>query len=237
MGIKVSRLLGGIRAYRRWVTHILEHPPSVPQCIVISGYTGTGKTQILRRLFEKGYPVLDLEQMAQHRGSIFGHIHLNPHNQKTFDALLVEHLIDHQHAPYIIIEAESRRIGKVLMPEFLCHAKQQGYVIHMDMPIEQRVHYILEDYRPTENHEAYIQAISHIKKRIQPSVATQILDSIHQQSYETAVQLLLEHYYDPRYHHASWKYQDDPIYCQVANADDAIEQIEQLISQRFPINQ
>src|SRR5699024_6051372 len=90
MGINANRLTDGIRRYRRWVVDYLKNTSFPPDIIVLNGFTGTGKTEILIRLKEQGYPVLDLEGMANHRGSIFGQVGKNPSNQKRFDSLLSE---------------------------------------------------------------------------------------------------------------------------------------------------
>lgn len=74
MGIEANRLSGGIRAYREWTVDLLNHFDLKPKLLVLNGYTGNGKTILLERLAAKGYPVIDLEKIAGHRGSIFGHI-------------------------------------------------------------------------------------------------------------------------------------------------------------------
>src|SRR5690606_11198772 len=103
MDIHAYRIAGGYRAYRQWVVQQLEEL-TLPEAIVIHGNTGSGKTALLRRLKEKGYPVLDLEGMAGHRGSIFGQIGLRAHNQKTFDSLLVDELLRYRESPYVLLE-------------------------------------------------------------------------------------------------------------------------------------
>lgn len=105
MGVKCYRLKGGYRAYRNWVVEQLESFEVKPKCVVVNGLTGSGKTKILQALSEEGYPVLDLEEMAKHRGSVFGHIGLKPNNQKTFETELVNKLIQHNEAPYVLMEA------------------------------------------------------------------------------------------------------------------------------------
>lgn len=107
MGVDVNRLTGGIRTYRQWVVKSLEDYEFKPELLVLNGYTGSGKTVILNQLKEEGYPVIDLEQMAGHRGSVFGQIGLNPSNQKKFDSLLITELRKLKDSPYILIEGES----------------------------------------------------------------------------------------------------------------------------------
>lgn len=119
-GLEAIRLAGGYKAYRQF---ILERLPSlIPnQAIVLHGMTGTGKTELLQKLKKKGYPVLDLEEMAGHRGSLFGEMGIEKegNNQKTFDSLLYEGLKEIKGSAFFIIEAESQRIGKARQPEKL----------------------------------------------------------------------------------------------------------------------
>src|SRR5699024_9912606 len=119
MGIKVNRLSGGIRSYRQWIVKNLEEASFPPELYVLDGFTGTGKTWLLQQLDKKGFPCINLELMAGHRGSIFGQIGLEPNKQKKFDTLLVTDMKHYQHEPFVFVEGESKRIGKVRIPEFL----------------------------------------------------------------------------------------------------------------------
>ena len=127
MGIHTTRLSGGIRSYRQWIVHELEQENFPPNFIVLNGFTGSGKTEILKRLANNGFPVIDFEHIAGHRGSIFGQIGLEPSNQKKFDSLLVRELQRFKSEPYVFIEGESRRIGKVSLPQFIYEKKKMGY--------------------------------------------------------------------------------------------------------------
>lgn len=206
MGIHVYRLDGGYRAYRRWVVETLDAMEFSPEIYVLHGYTGTGKTEILRTLKEKGYPVIDLEGLAGHRGSIFGKIGLKSHNQKTFDALLLEELLRYRHEPYILLEAESKRIGKVVLPEFLIEKKEKGTHILLQAPTDLRVKTIIKDYRPAEHAEQSLQAFKQIKSRIHTPIAQEIESCLLSGDYERVVELLLTYYYDPRYAHTASSY-------------------------------
>lgn len=229
MGISAYRLNGGYRAYRKWVVESLDSYRLKPSVIVINGYTGTGKTKILRILSKKGYPVLDLEGLAQHRGSIFGQIGLKPNNQKTFDALLLERLAEVNDAPYVLIEAESPRIGKVVLPNFLIRAKEAGVQLFLEMPVSERVRYILEDYQPTTHHEECLTAFSRIKPRIHTPAAKAIEHDLQNGRYDFAVAALLAYYYDPRYEHAMQEYDGERIRLKVSHAEEAVHEIVRLL--------
>ncbi|MRG87326.1 tRNA 2-selenouridine(34) synthase MnmH [Salinibacillus xinjiangensis] len=201
-GVPVYRLEGGFRSYRDWVLNTLDTIEFKPRAIVLNGFTGTGKTKILHQLKSEGYPVLDLEGMANHRGSIFGQIGRVPHNQKKFNSLLVHELLQYQNGDYMLIEGESKRVGKAVIPDFLLDKKDQGIQFFIELPKSERVKIILEDYQPWDHQEESIEAFRKIKKRIHTPVAKEIEQSLENGAYARAVELLLEYYYDPRYQHS-----------------------------------
>ncbi|MBD8067372.1 tRNA 2-selenouridine(34) synthase MnmH [Bacillus sp. PS06] len=229
MGIKVYRLLGGLNAYRRWVVDSLNSFQINPKAFVINGLTGTGKTAILKALHSKGYPVIDLEGLASHRGSIFGQVGLEPRNQKMFDALLLKELVRTEQSKYVLFEAESKRIGKVALPDFLLKKKQQGQQLFIELPMEERVKHILEEYEPGLHQQEYIDAFQKIKNRIHTPIAKQIEEDLLSRDYPQAIRLLLEYYYDPRYQHTSLSYPEENIKTikarTIEEATDLIEDI------------
>lgn len=223
MGLNVNRLLGGIRSYRQWVQEQLEHYELHIPCYVLAGHTGTGKTELLHRLHKDGYPVLDLEGLAGHRGSIFGHIGQQPRNQKMFDALLLDRLtvLQQKRVSYLILEGESRRLGKVVLPGFLMEAKQKGSVLQVHLPLEERVRNLLKDYDPREHTQDILAAYQLITRRLHTPIAQQIAASLQAEEYEQAIALMLEHYYDPKYEHAGLMYEQTPLDIYAVNVDEA----------------
>lgn len=235
MDIHVYRLIGGFKAYRKWVLEELESFDFKPAPFVIHGNTGTGKTNLLLRLKDKGYPVLDLEGMAGHRGSIFGQIGLQANNQKTFDSLLVEELLAVEHSPYVLFEAESMRIGKVVMPQFMARTKETATQIWIQLPMEARVQQIIEDYRPELYKDQCIAAFQGIKSKIHIPVAAEIEQALLGNRFEEAVALLLEYYYDPKYSYTSTQYENvDKVTVSVNNLDEAEAEIISLLTSRYP---
>lgn len=229
MGIRIHRLTGGFRTYRKWVVDTLEKMDFKPQVCVISGNTGAGKTAILRRLQEDGYPVLDLEALAGHRGSIFGHVGLRSNNQKTFEALLVTNLLKLKDSPYLLMEGESKRIGKAVIPEFIVSKKESGTQLFIEMPILERARHIIEDYRPWENKQELLQAYRHIKDRIHTPIAKEIEIALNEDHFEHAVSLLLEHYYDPRYEHTMRKYEQEITTIKAKTMEDAVMAVKEYL--------
>ncbi|QQZ11306.1 tRNA 2-selenouridine(34) synthase MnmH [Heyndrickxia vini] len=230
MGINVFRLNGGYRAFRNWVVDTLNTLELQPKAYILNGYTGSGKTTILHHLKREGYPVIDLEGMAKHRGSIFGQIGLEPNNQKTFDAQLLEEILSYNHSPYIIFEGESKRIGKITLPNFIIEKKEQGVQLFIDIPLEERVRHILEDYQPWLYEKECFEAFSKIKRRIHTPIANKIETDLKSGEYSSAVRLLLEYYYDPLYEHTAEQYpEDSKIYIKAKNVEEAIENIRDQI--------
>lgn len=230
MGIKAYRLQGGYRAYRQWVTQNLETLEFKPKAYVLNGYTGAGKTLILQRLQQAGYPVLDLEGLANHRGSIFGQIGLEPYNQKTFDSLLFQQVLQIQQSLFVLFEAESKRIGKVMLPDFVMEKKEQGTEIFIKIPIEERIKHILEDYNPFEHQIECIQAFQRIRRRIHTPIAAKIDADLDSGDFTSAVGLLLEYYYDPLYEYTAKQLpKEQRITIQVKNVDEAVEAIKKIL--------
>ena len=238
MNVHVRRLEGGIREYRKWVIAQLDRREAPFQAFFLNGLTGTGKTKILKKLQEEGYPVIDLEGMANHKGSIFGHIGVEPHNQKTFDSLLVQQMNKLQNAPYVLVEAESNRIGKVVVPPFLSDLKDHSLQLIIDMPVEERVKEILDDYNPWDHQQQCIEAFQRISSRIHTPIARQIEGDLKDGHFASAVRLLLENYYDSRYRHTGLHYDDTKKkVLRVRNIEEAVQAIKETIPQLDKENQ
>lgn len=237
MDIPVCRLDGGIRAYRKWVMQTLEEENFQSKMYVLNGYTGTGKTLILKRLEQLGYPVIDLEGLANHRGSIFGQIGLEPNNQKTFESLLVQELIRYKDAPFIFLEGESKRVGKAVIPDFLYHQKEKGTQLFIDLPIDVRVNNILNEYHPLQYKAEIKEAFGIIKKRIHTPIQKEIAEHLEQNDFESVVKLLLTYYYDPKYKHSNNCYSDEQsISIHADDLDEAFEKVTNLIKREEQIS-
>ena len=234
MDIHVYRIQGGIKAYRKLVVDTLDQTELDAEAFVLHGFTGTGKTAVLQQLQQEGYPVLDLEGLSGHRGSIFGHIGLSSRNQKTFDSLLLERLKELSGSPYVLIEAESKRIGKVVLPDFLMEKKEAGTAIVINLPIEERVSQIMKDYRPAEFKADYIEAFNRIKERIHTPIAAEIGRCLNEDRFPEAIELLLTHYYDPKYDHSSRQYDESKqIVLNVGSTEEGVQAVKDILSRRF----
>ncbi|HEX7058107.1 MAG TPA: tRNA 2-selenouridine(34) synthase MnmH [Bacilli bacterium] len=226
MGMPVRRLSGGYRAYRKWVLQTLDNYRLTQTCIVINGYTGTGKTWLLRQLAAKGYPVVDLEAMAGHRGSIFGGIGLKPANQKTLDSLLLHRLEELKGSPYFLMEAESARIGNCVAPQFLMDAKENGIHVFIEVPEAERIKQILHDYDPHQFADACADAFARIKERIHTPIAAQIAADLREKRFARVVANLLRYYYDPRYEYAIEHHRPDSLHLRGETCEEVLAKLE-----------
>lgn len=147
MGIQGSQLEGGYKSYRQYVLARLNDYPIRPQLFVLCGSTGSGKTKLLQLLSAQGYPIIDLEGLANHRGSAFGQVGLGkPSTAQNFDADLLQLLCRYDDAPFIILECESKRVGNVYLPDSLHTAMQSAHKLLIQAGRVIRVQRLIEEY-------------------------------------------------------------------------------------------
>lgn len=206
LGRPVALLDGGYKSYRSWILARLAAwpPPGPSPFLVISGATGTGKTLLLREL-EAAAPgtVLDLEDLAQHRSSILGGVGKRPVSQAAFESRLVARLEQLGPPPWFI-EAESRKVGDVILPLSLWQALRAGFVIQLSARPGTRVRILLEDYLEQPGNVAEIaERLPFLEQRLGPDWSGRLSGLLAAGRPEEIAALLLEHYYDPLYRHSS----------------------------------
>lgn len=244
MGIPVHRLLGGYRHYRQVVNQFLETWEYEGRFVVLHGHTGVGKTVILQQLATEGYPVLDLEGLANHKGSIFGNLGTKEQqpSQKAFENQLYQALLQLQKQPFIVIEAESKRIGDRFLPDHFMDIRQKGIQIMLDAPIFQRVQQIKQDYiaSPYFDQQSSLKALKRIAPRFSGEVYQEIYRSIETKEYNEAIQLLMLHYYDPRYDFGDRLAGLETVYSIQVNEETAemvpffTQEVKAILHQHFP---
>ncbi|MDO9313501.1 MAG: tRNA 2-selenouridine(34) synthase MnmH [Burkholderiaceae bacterium] len=147
IGFRVQVLEGGYQAYRRAVMKSLEEQPLTLRFRVICGKTGSGKSRLLAELQAQGAQVLDLEGLANHRGSVLGLVPGSPQpTQKRFDSRLWDAMRHFDPARPVWVESESRKVGELRVPERLIECMRASPCVHLDLPIDARVTLLMEDY-------------------------------------------------------------------------------------------
>jgi len=195
-GYKVIQLIGGYKAYRNWVLAQFTIPYSLK---VLGGYTGSGKTEILKALDKRNYAVIDLEGLAHHKGSAYGAIGQLPQpSQEMFENILAEKLWEvNKKQKSIWIEDESQRIGTVLIPTPLFHLMRNSTCYFMTIPFEQRLNFIVEGYGSFDQ-KSLIEATMRIQKRLGGLETQTAVDFITTGALKEAFAILLK-YYDKWY--------------------------------------
>ncbi|MGM0651574.1 MAG: tRNA 2-selenouridine(34) synthase MnmH [Bacillota bacterium] len=200
-GFNVFRLKKGYKAYRKFINNKLATYSLSSELYVLHGLTGVGKTAVLKKLEQKGYPVIDLEGLAGHRGSVFGSVgDIRERSQKDFDALLLQQLERFKNENLIFIEGEGRRIGNVYLPAFLGKTMDSGFHILLTASLEKRIERILQDYIPkTVPDRLKIEleaAINSLRKRLGCKKTDILIDMLKQEHYHAVVEILCTDYYD-----------------------------------------
>lgn len=201
IGFRTTVLEGGYKRYRHHVLQTLENIGGSLKLRVLAGLTGTSKTRLLHRLQERGEQIIDLEGLANHKGSILGSpLSDKQPPQKLFESRLAATLENLDLDKEIWIECESNKIGSIHTPCALFQAMQQAPVIEVRAPLESRIQYLLKDYGYFCNEP---QLLKHKIGFLSPYCSKARLSSwnslIDQHNWGEFVGELLTHHYDPSY--------------------------------------
>ena len=210
-GFKVYTLIGGYKKFRNYVLDTFKQSY---QLRILGGYTGSGKTELLGVLKEKGERVIDLEAIAGHKGSAFGNIGLPPQpTQEMFENMLATELrktigngqsaignselaISGDHSP-LWLEDESQRIGQVNIPGDLWNNMRLSPVYFLDIPFEERLKHITEEYGRLDKQKV-IDAIGRIREKLGGLNAKNAIQLLEEGNTLESFRILLE-YYDKFY--------------------------------------
>ena len=195
VGLKASVLAGGYKSYRHFVHEFLSFPFPF---IVIGGMTGSGKTEILSELGKLGHPVVDLEKLASHKGSVFGAIG-EPVQTTTeqFENLLFEDLWAKDKTGPIFIEDESIAIGPVFLPKPFHQRMLQCPLVVIEVPREDRVRRLVNLYAGADK-DVLIRALHSLERRIGLEDTRKAIGHIDTGNFKEAVMTVLN-YYDKVY--------------------------------------
>ncbi len=196
-GFEVRVLNRGYKEYRTWSLCQFEKSYNFK---ILGGFTGSSKTELLAEIKKNNNATIDLEFLANHKGSAFGGIgQPNQPSQEMFENLLAKELYQnsmHSNKP-IWIEDESQRIGRVNLPHSLWKQIRKSPLYFIDIPFEKRAAYILQQYG-TLNIDLLITATERISKRLGPNETKICINYLKENKITEAIKILLS-YYDKGY--------------------------------------
>lgn len=195
VGFQVFRLKGGYKTYRTFTFIEVRKERSL---IILGGKTGTSKTVLLKLLREKGEQILDLEGIANHKGSSFGSIGQPPQpSVEQFENLIAEdlRLLDPQQPTWV--ENESRKIGRLIIPDRLFEQMSKCPLIDIQKSLEERIAHIADEYGNLPEEEL-IKAVLRLKKKLGGLRTQEAVDAIQAKDHTSWISNLLI-YYDKTY--------------------------------------
>ena len=207
-GFKVYTLTGGYKAYRNWVLQQVALPYNFT---IIGGFTGSGKTEVLHQLKKEDKIIIDLEALANHKGSAFGNMGTQP-SQEMFENVLSKSLYNisctkndenltstnyQSQTPCIYIEDESQRIGNLQIPSNIWLQMRKSTILFLEIPFEERLDFITAEYGKL-NKETLVNAIIRIQKRLGGLETKNAINHLLENNTKESFRILLT-YYDKWY--------------------------------------
>lgn len=219
VGIHCYVLTGGYKSYRRYCRKQLERPVSL---IILGGYTGSGKTEMLHALRNHGEQFLDLEGLANHKGSVFGSFGEEEQlPNEHFENLLFEKWLNFDFNKPIWVEDESKMIGKNCLPDELFHKMRSAPVIKVEIDKKIRLERLVKEYACFDK-QMLKDSIWKISRRLGGQNAQKAMEALDNDDFYTAVDITLR-YYDKAYQHGLDKRELAKVYS-ISLDSDAPEQ-------------
>jgi len=231
-GFSVKVIEGGYKAYRGFIRKQFEIKANI---IIVGGHTGSGKTEIIHALHNKNEQVIDLEGIANHKGSAFGAIGMeNQPTNEQFENDIYDEWKKLDLSKYVWLEDESRSVGAVSIPDPLYKQMRQSQLVKINMGKEIRIARLVKDYVTIEP-DKLVVAVERIRKKLGGQWADQAIEAIKKQNYELAADILLT-YYDKAYLKGQQRRPTDTIInLEVKNPDPEMI-ADQLISHKLISN-
>lgn len=207
LDLPVLLLEGGYKAYRRWVLALFERPWPLR---LLGGRTGTGKTDLLLALADRGVAVVDLEGLAHHRGSSFGALGMPPQpSSEHYENRLAMALRALAGAEEIWLEAESVQVGRCRIPIGLWRQMKAAPALEVQRPLAPRLAQLVRIYG-VQDPEQLAEATRRIARRLGPQRTAVALEAIAAADWTAACRQMLE-YYDRCYDHDLSTYSSEPV--------------------------
>ena len=200
IGWRAEVIAGGYQTYRRLVKAYLYDTPMVHHLVALDGYTGTAKTDLLKLAQARGVQVLDLEGLANHRGSLLGGMSGPQPSQKAFETELAAQLIRMDPARPVLIEAESSKIGERIIPPALWNAMKVAPRIQITAPVDARCRYLVQAYDDILSNAVKLRSkLEPLRAHRSNAVVDHWLALIAAGDKPALTQSLMEQHYDPSY--------------------------------------
>ncbi len=201
IGWDAHRLQGG---YKSWRQHVIEQLALLPPQVkfrIVSGATGSGKSRLLEALAARGAQVVHLEELAAHKGSVLGNLPGQPQPaQKAFESQLLAALTALDLTQPVFVEAESRKIGRLQVPDALLNAIRGAPGLRIEAPLAARVEFLLHDYDYAVADPAWLlERLGHLKGLQSNETLQRWSALIAARDFPALVAELLTQHYDPLY--------------------------------------
>lgn len=201
------RLEGGYKRWRQRVLAGLEELPGRFRFRVISGPTGSGKSRLLEALAGQGGQTLHFEELAAHKGSVLGHLpDQRQPSQRMFETRLFGAFQSLDPTRPVFVEAESRRIGTVQLPNALIDAIRTADCLLLEAPLAARVNFLLTDYDYfLENPHRLIEQLNRLRTLHSQETVAGWIERATAADYSALIGELLDRHYDPLYRRSQTK--------------------------------
>lgn len=200
IGWQAHILQGGYKAYRRHVVAQLNELPAKFQWKVISGPTGSGKSRLLEEIAKQGGQVLDLEGLANHKGSVLGITEQAQPSQKWFETQILACLAPFDRNKPVYVESESRKVGRLHLPDELLKHMRSSPCIEIEADLDERIAFLKQDYEIyLRDPELLMKQLSFIKEIVGSQVLEYWRGLIRDQNWDTFISEILQKHYDPLY--------------------------------------
>ncbi len=207
-GFTTYTLEGGYKAYRKFIRNNFDIPQKI---IILGGYTGSGKTDVLKEIEKKGSQFLDLEGVAHHKGSAFGMIGQLPQpTNEQFENNLAKYWIKLDFNKIIWIEDESRQVGGCTIPENLFEKMRTAPLIKIVVPKIIREKRLVIEYGGFDN-DLLLKSIKKIERRLGGDRTNQSVLALENDDLQKVAEITLE-YYDKAYLHGNLKRNKNRIF-------------------------